>query len=102
MDIETLVDSIRRTHRCVIVAEDTRTGSLASEIATRITEEAFDPNLNPIRAKVSLSLRVLSVDDLGFDTRGGSIYMAFQRQKEQLARGNRSGGLSALGIEALP
>lgn len=67
-----------------------------------ITEEAFDPNLNPIRAKVSLSLRVLSVDDLGFDTRGGSIYMAFQRQKEQLARGNRSGGLSALGIEALP
>jgi hypothetical protein len=67
-----------------------------------ITEEAFDPNLNPIRAKVSLSLRVLSVDDLGFDTRGGSIYMAFQRQKEGLARQNRGGGLSALGIEALP
>jgi hypothetical protein len=67
-----------------------------------ITEEAFDPNLNPIRAKVSLSLRVLSVDDLGFDTRGGSIFMAYQRQKEQLARGNRSGGLGALGIEAIP
>jgi hypothetical protein len=67
-----------------------------------ITEEAFDPQLNPIRAKVSLSLRVLSVDDLGFDTRGGSIFMAYQRQKEQLARQNRSGGLSALGIEALP
>jgi len=67
-----------------------------------ITEEAFDPNLNPIRAKVSLSLRVLSVDDLGSDTRGGSIFMVYQRQKEQLARQNRSGGLSALGIEALP
>ena len=67
-----------------------------------ITEEAFDPNLNPIRAKVSLSLRVLSVDDLGFGTRGGSIFMAYQRQKEGLARQNRSGGLSALGIEALP
>ena len=67
-----------------------------------ITEEAFDPQLNPIRAKVSLSLRVLSVDDLGFDTRGGSLFMAYQRQKEQLARKNRSGGLSALGIEALP
>ena len=67
-----------------------------------ITEEAFDPNLNPIRAKVSLSLRVLSVDDLGFGTRGGSIFMAYQRQKEALARQNRSGGLSALGIEALP
>ena len=35
-----------------------------------ITEEAFDPNLNPIRAKVSLGLRVLNVDDLGFDTPG--------------------------------
>ena len=67
-----------------------------------ITEEAFDPRLNPIRAKVSLSLRVLSVDDLGFDTRGGSLFMIYQRQKEQLARQSRSGGLSALGIEALP
>ena len=67
-----------------------------------ITEEAFNPQLNPIRAKVSLSLRVLSVDDLGFDTRGGSLYMIYQRQKEQLARQDRSGGLSALGIGALP
>jgi hypothetical protein len=67
-----------------------------------ITEEAFDPQLNPIRAKVSLGLRVLSVDDLGFDTRGGSLFMAYQRQKEQLARLSPSGGLSALGIEGLP
>ena len=67
-----------------------------------ITEEAFDPQLNPIRAKVSLSLRVLSVDDLGFGSRGGSLFMIYQRQKEQLARQNRSGGLSALGIGALP
>ena len=67
-----------------------------------ITEEAFDPQLNPIRAKVSLSLRVLSVDDLGFDSRGGSLFMIYQRQKEQLARQNRTGGLSALGIGALP
>jgi pyruvate dehydrogenase E1 component beta subunit len=42
MDVETLVASVRCTHRCVVVAEDTRTGSLASEIATRVTEEAFD------------------------------------------------------------
>lgn len=42
MDIETLVASVERTHRCVVVAEDTRTGSLSSEIATRVTEEAFD------------------------------------------------------------
>ena len=35
-----------------------------------ITEEAFDPNLNPIRAKVSLGMTVLTVDDLGFDQKG--------------------------------
>ena len=31
-----------------------------------ITEEAFDPNLNPIRAKVSLGIEVLNVNDTGF------------------------------------
>src|SRR5450432_3522525 len=36
-----------------------------------VTEEAFDPNLNPIRAKISLGLRVLNVDDLGFSHPGG-------------------------------
>ena len=36
-----------------------------------ITEEAFDPNLNPIRAKVSLGMRVLNIDDLGFAHPGG-------------------------------
>src|SRR5512141_1002560 len=35
-----------------------------------VTEEAFDPVLNPIRAKVSLGLRVLNVDDLGYSHRG--------------------------------
>lgn len=67
-----------------------------------ITEEAFDPNLNPIRAKVSLGLRVLSVDDLGFDTKAGNIFMAYLRNKEQLALRYKAGALSALGITGLP
>ena len=67
-----------------------------------ITEEAFDPQLNPIRAKVSLSMRVLSVDDLGFDTKGGSLFMIYQKQKEQLATRSQTGGLSALGIGGIP
>ena len=67
-----------------------------------ITEEAFDPGLNPIRAKVSLGLRVLSVDDLGFDTRGGNIFMAYLRNKEQLAGRYKAGALSALGITGIP
>jgi Contractile injection system tube protein len=49
-----------------------------------VVEEAFDPALNPIRAKVSLGLRVLSVDDLGFSHRGGSLFMAYVRAKEKL------------------
>jgi hypothetical protein len=50
-----------------------------------VTEEAFDAKLNPIRAKVSLGMRVLSVDDLGFDNHGGNLFMVYLRQKEQLA-----------------
>jgi hypothetical protein len=67
-----------------------------------VTEEAFDPALNPIRAKVSLGMRVLSVTDLGFDNKGGSLFMAYQQLKEQLATKNQSGALSVLGIGGIP
>lgn len=67
-----------------------------------IVEEAFDPALNPIRAKVSLALRVLTVDDLGFAHRGGSLYMAYHQRKEQLAAKSPSTALGALGIERIP
>ena len=67
-----------------------------------VTEDAFDPALNPIRAKVSLGLRVLNVNDLGFEHRGGSIFMAYLGAKEQLARALRSGTLGELGIGRLP
>jgi hypothetical protein len=64
-----------------------------------VTEEAFDVALNPIRAKVSLGLRVLSVDDLGFGHRGGTLFMAYLRTKEGLAGRAASAQLSALGVE---
>jgi hypothetical protein len=63
-----------------------------------ITEEAFDAALNPIRAKVSIGLRVLSVNDLGFAHKGGSLYMAYHQQKERLAAKNKSGGFGVIGI----
>ncbi len=50
-----------------------------------ITEEAFDPQLNPIRAKVSLGMRVLNVNDVGFLNPAGALYMAYQLEKEALA-----------------
>jgi len=67
-----------------------------------ITEEAFDPNLNPIRAKVSLGMRVLSVDDLGFSHPGGHMFMSYLTNKEQLASQATSVAISVLGLGGLP
>lgn len=67
-----------------------------------VTEEAFDPSLNPLRAKVSLGMRVLSVTDLGFDQKGGSIYMAYQREKERMASKFQGGTISSFGITEIP
>ena len=41
LDDETIVGSVRRTHRAVIVDEGWRTGSLAAEITTRLVEQCF-------------------------------------------------------------
>lgn len=67
-----------------------------------VTEEAFDPALNPIRAKVSLGLRVLTIDDLTLSDRSGSLYMAYQRQKESLAAMYQGGTFGTLGITGIP
>jgi hypothetical protein len=66
-----------------------------------ITEEAFDTALNPIRAKVDLSMRVLTVDDLGFSHRGGNLFIAHLRRKEALAAKASPGTFGALGITGL-
>lgn len=67
-----------------------------------ITEEAFDTELNPIRAKVSLGMRVLSVNDLGFEHRGSSLYMSYLSAKQALAAQAAGGALGAFGLEKLP
>jgi pyruvate dehydrogenase E1 component beta subunit len=41
LDDETLLASVRRTHRAVVVDEGWRSGSLAAEVCTRIVEGAF-------------------------------------------------------------
>ncbi len=50
-----------------------------------ITEEAFDGALNPIRAKVSLGVRVLNYQDLGLASVGGALFMVHQVAKEVMA-----------------
>lgn len=67
-----------------------------------IVEEAYDPNLNPILAKVSFGLRVLSIDDLDFNSKGGSLFLIYQQQKERFAGQAVAGSLGALGLGGIP
>jgi hypothetical protein len=67
-------------------------------LAFNVIEEEFDPKLNPIRAKVSLGLRVLSVEDLGFDGIAGRLYLQYLRYKEEEAAADDRGTLEELGL----
>lgn len=60
-----------------------------------ITEEAFDQNLNPIRARVTLQMRVLTYRDLGLLSVGGAIFAAHQVLKEAMATINGIGSIAA-------
>jgi hypothetical protein len=62
-----------------------------------ITEEAHDLKLNPIRAKVSLGLRVLSYSDLPRSHPGYSLFLTHQVAKEAMARVGGSGSLADVG-----
>jgi hypothetical protein len=63
-----------------------------------ITEDAYDTLLNPIRATVDLSLRVLSYSDLRSDDVGYWLSLVHQVAKEALAvTGSVSGVSTAIG-----
>jgi hypothetical protein len=63
-----------------------------------ITEEAFDVELNPIRANIKLTMQVQNYHDLGLLSPGGAIFLAHQVVKEVLAGlgGNVSDPVSAI------
>jgi hypothetical protein len=67
-----------------------------------ISEEAFDPRLNPIRATVNISMKVLSVSDLGFQHRGGSLFMNYMQNRERLAKNASGASLGDFGLSSLP
>jgi len=62
-----------------------------------ITEEAHDPNLNPIRAKVALGLRVLSYSDFPVLHPGTALFLAHQVVKETMAVVGSVSNLAAAG-----
>ncbi len=55
LDDQSIMDSVRRTGRLLVVHEDTRTGGIAGEIAMRVNEQAFEFLDAPI-------LRVAAID----------------------------------------
>jgi 2-oxoisovalerate dehydrogenase E1 component beta subunit len=55
LDEETILESVKKTNRLLVVHEDTRTGGIAGEIAIRVSEKAFEWLDAPI-------LRVTAID----------------------------------------
>ncbi|MGB0091576.1 MAG: hypothetical protein WBP81_03455, partial [Solirubrobacteraceae bacterium] len=67
-----------------------------------LTEEAFDPNLQPIRVKASFECKVLSSSDLPLQHLGGSLYIAYRQTVEQLGALVSTADVRPLGLEHLP
>jgi len=58
LDRETVLESVRRTNKLLVVHEDTRTGGIAGEIAALVTESAFEELDGPIRRVTGLDTPV--------------------------------------------
>jgi hypothetical protein len=62
-----------------------------------ITEEQFDTALNPTRAKVDITMGVLSYYDLKLTNPGYALFVAHQIAKEVMATSNVIGSVATLG-----
>jgi hypothetical protein len=69
--------------------------------AVNITEEAFDTDLNPIRAHVNLSMDVLTYQDLGLLSLGGAAFLAHQIIKEGMATINGLASIAGAGSASI-
>ena len=66
----------------------------------QIAEEAYDVGLNPIRARVTLGLQVLSYNDLPLTHPGYGVFLAHQIVKEAMATIGSVGGIGAAAANA--
>lgn len=66
-----------------------------------VVEEAFDVALNPIRARISLGLRLLSSDDLAHGSKGAELFLAALRRREKLVAA-RAPSVQSLGLTGAP
>src|SRR5581483_3819928 len=49
LDMATILESVRKTHRALILEEDAKTGGVGAEIFTQIVENAFDDLDAPLK-----------------------------------------------------
>ena len=68
LDLDTILDSVRKTNRCVIVEEGWPHGGVGANLATLITEQAFDYLDAPVQ-------RVTGAD----------VHMPYSKRLEQAA-----------------
>jgi hypothetical protein len=66
-----------------------------------VVEEAFDTLLNPIRARISLGMRALSIDDLEFGSKGAELFMVAAKRREKLAA-RKPPSIQSLGLTSAP
>jgi pyruvate/2-oxoglutarate/acetoin dehydrogenase E1 component len=55
LDIDLLLDSVKKTHRLLIVSEACRRGSVASDISARVYGEVFDSLTAPVKILAGLN-----------------------------------------------
>lgn len=63
-----------------------------------VTEESFTPKLYPLRAKVSLGMRVLSINDLPVGHKGTELFLAYHKNLEKRAEKGRVEQLGSLHV----
>ena len=55
MDMDTVIESVKKTGRCVVVSEACERGSVASDIAARVADKAFDYLDSPVKFVAGLN-----------------------------------------------
>jgi 2-oxoisovalerate dehydrogenase E1 component beta subunit len=58
LDEETILQSVKKTNKCLVVHEDTKTGGIAGEVAAILFEKAFDDLDGPLVRVTSLDTPV--------------------------------------------
>jgi pyruvate/2-oxoglutarate/acetoin dehydrogenase E1 component len=58
LDEDTILQSVKKTNKCLVVHEDTKTGGIAGEIAAILCEKAFGDLDGPLMRVTSLDTAV--------------------------------------------